>query len=49
MVIAIDGPAGTGTSTVASLIANELNVTFLDSRSVYRGLTLAFFESGVDL
>ena len=49
MVIAIDGPAGTGKSTVASLIAKKLNVTFLNSGSFYRGLTLALLESGVDI
>lgn len=49
MVIAIDGPAGTGKSTVASLIAKKLDITFLNSGSFYRALTLALLEKNVDL
>nr|WP_318681020.1 (d)CMP kinase [uncultured Treponema sp.] len=49
MVIAIDGPAGTGKSTIASLIAKKLNVTFLNSGSFYRGLTLALLEAKIDI
>lgn len=49
MVIAIDGPAGTGKSTVASIIAKKLNITFLNSGSFYRGLTLALLEANQDL
>jgi len=49
MVIAIDGPAGTGKSTVASIIAKKLNITNLNSGSFYRALTLAMLESGIDL
>ncbi|MGP1458969.1 MAG: 30S ribosomal protein S1 [Treponema sp.] len=49
MVIAIDGPAGTGKSTIASLIARRLGVTFLNSGSFYRALTMASLDSGIDL
>ena len=49
MVIAIDGPAGTGKSTVAALIAQRLNITFLNSGSFYRALTLALLENKIDL
>ncbi len=49
MVIAIDGPAGTGKSTIASIIAEKLKVVFLNSGSFYRALTLALLDSGVDL
>ena len=49
MVIAIDGPAGTGKSTVAALIAKKLDITFLNSGSFYRALTLALLESNVDI
>ena len=49
MVIAIDSPAGTGKSTIASIIAEKLKVVFLNSGSFYRALTLALLDSGVDL
>ena len=49
MVIAIDGPAGTGKSTVAALIAKKLDIIFLNSGSFYRALTLALLESNVDI
>lgn len=41
VVIAIDGPAGSGKSTVAKLLAEELGFIALDSGSVYRAITLA--------
>ena len=49
MVIAIDGPAGTGKSTIASLIAKKLGITFLNSGSFYRALTLALLKNGIDM
>ena len=49
MIIAIDGPAGTGKSTIASIIADKLNVTFLNSGSFYRALTLSLLDSNKDL
>ena len=49
MVIAIDGPAGTGKSTIAALIAEKLDITFLNSGSFYRALTLALIETGADM
>ena len=49
MVIAIDGPAGTGKSTVAKIIAERLNITFLNSGSFYRGITLFLLKDGIDL
>lgn len=49
MVIAIDGPAGTGKSTIASLIAKKLGVTYVNSGSFYRAITLALLENNVDL
>lgn len=49
MVIAMDGPAGTGKSTIASAIAKKLKITNLNSGSFYRGLTLAMLDAGVDL
>jgi len=49
MVIAIDGPAGTGKSTIAGIIAKKLHVTYLNSGSFYRALTLALLNGGIDL
>ncbi|MCI6664410.1 MAG: (d)CMP kinase [Treponema sp.] len=49
MVVAIDGPAGCGKSTIAKIIADKLNITFLNSGSFYRGITLSLLRSGIDL
>ena len=48
MVIAIDGPAGAGKSTVARAVAAELGLTYLDSGAMYRCVALAALESAVD-
>ncbi len=48
MVIAIDGPAGAGKSTVARAVAAELGVTYLDSGAMYRCVALAAAEAGID-
>lgn len=49
MVIAIDGPAGAGKSTVARAVAEEIGFTYLDSGAMYRCVALAALEGGVDL
>jgi CMP/dCMP kinase len=49
MIIAIDGPAGSGKSTVAREVARRLGFTYLDSGAMYRAVTLAALESGADL
>ena len=46
MVIAIDGPAGAGKSTVARAVAAEIDFTYLDSGAMYRCVALAALESG---
>jgi cytidylate kinase len=48
-VIAIDGPAGSGKSTVARGVAAALGLPTLDTGAMYRTVTLAAMESGVDL
>ena len=48
MIIAIDGPAGSGKSTVAQALAKELGLSFLDSGAMYRAVTLAVLEHDVD-
>ncbi len=47
-VIAIDGPAGAGKSTVAKAIASELGLERLDTGAMYRAVTLAALERGID-
>ncbi|HSS43495.1 MAG TPA: (d)CMP kinase [Solirubrobacterales bacterium] len=49
MVIAIDGPAGAGKSTVARAVAGEIGFTYLDSGAMYRCVALAALEAGIDL
>ncbi|HEY8083092.1 MAG TPA: (d)CMP kinase [Solirubrobacterales bacterium] len=49
MVIAIDGPAGAGKSSVARAVAGALGFTYLDSGAMYRCVALAAIERGIDL
>jgi cytidylate kinase len=48
MVIAVDGPAGAGKSTVARALAERLGFTYLDSGAMYRCVALAALEHGAD-
>ena len=48
MVIAIDGPAGAGKSTVARALAEELGFTYLDSGAMYRCVAFTCLEWGAD-
>jgi cytidylate kinase len=48
MVIAIDGPAGAGKSTVARGVAEALGFTYLDSGAMYRTVALAALRHGID-
>lgn len=48
-VITIDGPAGSGKSTMARLLAGRLDATFLDTGAMYRAVTLAAVRDGADL
>ena len=49
MVIAIDGPAGAGKSTVARGVADALGFTYLDSGAMYRSVALAARRAGIDV
>ena len=49
MVIAIDGPAGAGKSTVARGVAAALGFTYLDSGAMYRSVALAARRAGIDV
>ncbi|WP_035993112.1 bifunctional pantoate--beta-alanine ligase/(d)CMP kinase [Leptolyngbya sp. KIOST-1] len=48
-IVAIDGPAGAGKSTVARRVAQQLNLLYLDSGAMYRAVTWLALERGVDL
>ena len=48
-IIAIDGPAGAGKSTVTKQVANILDLLFLDTGAMYRSVTLAVLREGIDL
>jgi CMP/dCMP kinase len=49
MIIAIDGPAGSGKSTVARLIASRLNFKYIETGSMYRAVAWKAEQSGIDL
>ena len=49
MIIAIDGPAGAGKSTVAREVARRLAFLYIDTGSMYRALTLKGLDAGIDL
>ncbi len=49
LVIAMDGPAGVGKSTVGGLVAKSLGYKFINTGEMYRALTWKGLESGVDL
>ncbi len=48
-VVTIDGPAGSGKSTTAKLVAKRLGYTYLDTGAMYRAMTLKALRAGVDL
>jgi CMP/dCMP kinase len=47
-VVALDGPSGTGKSTVAKRLAMALDARYLDTGSMYRAVTVAVLRAGVD-
>jgi len=47
-VIALDGPSGTGKSTVARLLAQRLRAQYLDTGAMYRAATVAVLQAGID-
>ena len=49
LVITIDGPAGSGKSTVGRLLAERLGASFLDTGAMYRAVTLAAIEANVNM
>lgn len=49
MIIAIDGPAGSGKSTIAKSISKKLNIEYLDTGALYRGVTLILNRNKLSL
>jgi cytidylate kinase len=49
LTITIDGPAASGKSTVARLLADKIGASFLDTGAMYRAVTLAAIQAGIDL
>ena len=47
-IIAVDGPAGSGKSTVARMVAEKLKFLYIDTGAMYRALTLKAMKSKVD-
>ena len=47
MIIAIDGPAGSGKSTIAREVAKKLGMRYLDTGAMYRTVTLLAMEAGL--
>ena len=48
MIITIDGPAGSGKSTIAKMIANELGFTYIDTGAMYRAVALKIKRLGIN-
>lgn len=46
--IAVDGPAGAGKSTIARAVANKLNIIYVDTGAMYRGVGLHILRQGID-
>lgn len=49
MIIAIDGPAGTGKGTIASLISKRLGYTYIDTGAMYRCIALKMLNNNIQL
>lgn len=48
LIVTVDGPAGSGKSTVARRLAKRLGLEFLDTGAMYRGLTARALDRGID-
>lgn len=49
IIVAIDGPAGAGKSTLSSMLSKKLNLTHIDTGAMYRACALMALETGVDV
>lgn len=49
LVVAIDGPSGSGKSSISREVARRLHAAYLDTGAMYRAVTLSCMEAGIDL
>lgn len=49
MIIALDGPAGSGKSTIAKKLAKQLGINYLDTGAMYRAITYYMLENNIDI
>lgn len=49
MVIAIDGPAGAGKSTIAKIVSNKLDINYIDTGAMYRAITYKAIRDEIDI
>ena len=49
LIVAIDGPAGSGKSTIAKLLAKKYDLTYIDTGAMYRTITLYLLENNIDI
>ena len=48
-IVAIDGPAGSGKGTVAKILANQCNFTYIDTGAMYRAIAYATLKNNIDI
>ena len=48
MIVAIDGPAGSGKSTIAKKVAEQLGFVYIDTGAMYRALTYGYLQAPID-
>ena len=49
LAIAVDGPAGAGKSTIAKIIADKLNINYIDTGAMYRAITYKCLKNNIDI
>ncbi|MCC0633386.1 MULTISPECIES: (d)CMP kinase [unclassified Clostridioides] len=49
LIIAVDGPAGAGKSTIAKIVAEKLNINYIDTGAMYRAVTYKCLKNNIDV